>query len=145
VERARKVFQAAISAYEELTTSIFEPFRELLPTALLLPAIFHGTIRSEISSIGPSIDWYWEPLPADGHTLVDIHLDQAPSDRGGIDRVNNILIPMTQRARELRPRFADIISVPYTQSILEIYGVSPATDMAYDWLKHDLRAIDWTR
>jgi hypothetical protein len=29
--------------------------------------------------------------------------------------------------------------------ILDIFGTTPSTDLAYDWLREDLRSISWIR
>jgi hypothetical protein len=139
------VFAAALQAYEELVEIIFAPFKELLPTALLLPATLHGTVYETDRNIGPVIDYFLEAQPIPGHSSVSIELGEDRSRPNSIERFEQVLVPQTERARRLRPSTADIVGATYHQSILDIYGLQPARDLALSWLASDLRSIGWMR
>ena len=89
--------------------------------------------------MGPVLRWWLESLPVGAMTSVQIDNAQStdwPTFEG------EELHQMRDRLHQLRPDARRWIGVSMHNQALDILGATPATDLAFGWLKRDLRAIE---
>jgi hypothetical protein len=72
---------------------------------------------------------------------VDIRLGERDESPRSVDELRELY----SRARQMRREAADWIGVTRHFEVLDIFGATPATDIAYRWLWNDLKRISWTR
>jgi hypothetical protein len=137
--RAKAVYAGALDGYEQLVRSWFPSLAPRLEMAATLPARLVGVITpprpgSGLGS-GPTIGWYFQALPRGKQSTVDFQLGEGmvPVDSHSV----------LGQLHSLRPEVADWIGATVWGGYLDIFGSSPATELAYHWLWDDLKKISW--
>jgi hypothetical protein len=131
--RARAVYAGAIEIYARIVDAWFPKFRWQLFTAATLPARLKGAII--VDERGPGISWFLDPQPVGSATTVELVLDDhfEPPNLGSL----------YTKLQTLRPA-ASHVPAKHETAVLDIWGPAPATELSYEWLKADLRDIDWS-
>ncbi len=141
LERASAVYSGALEGYSRMVEKWFPSLAPRLRIAATLPARLIGDIKlppeEKDSHVGPSLRWYLEPLPAGSETIVEFGLRE-PS--GEID-----LPSLLARLRAVRPMASEWIYPTVHYAILDVFHGNSATELAYDWLWHDLQDVSWVR
>lgn len=141
VERATSIFSKALESYQAYVERWFRALAPRMLTSATLPAVLHGAIHpadSSEPSLGPTIDWYLEPLPANQMSRVEFRL--ADQDDLWTERLD---LGLSDRLKELRPRAAKWLYPIYHRSVLEVFTVYDAAELVYSWLWSDLDRIRW--
>ena len=137
--RTRAVYGAALEGYEDLATRWFSPFAPWLGTAAALPATLKGIVNIPTDASGslsqPSILWYLEPRQIGAPSAIDIVLGTTKLE----DIDADALWDRYRSARPDRPAASGFVC----DSVLDIFGATPVTELVYDWLWNDLRQIGW--
>lgn len=139
LKRVGEVYLAAIEGYGALVERWFPAFLPYLKTAAVLPCRIVGELipqTSEDHSGAPYLSWHLEALPMGQPSRVAIqktdHLSPISFER--IREVNN-------QNRLLRPNAVTKPSVVWSTEGLQIFGATPAHDLAYGWLWKDLQEV----
>jgi len=139
LKRAKAVFTAALEEYSNIINGLFVQLKPRMRIGTLLPVKMHGNIhfQDSISTAGsPSLDWYFEPLPAGSDNEVEFVL----SGKRKVMIDDNDLVIMT---RKRRPAAKEWLSPFKSFSRLDVFQPCPVTEIVYRWLEDDLRDIDW--
>ena len=144
--RARFVFTAAIQEYQHIIDTWFIKLAPRMETAVLLPAIFVGRIvptskRPEGS--GPSMLWYWDPLPKHEQSFIDIELNDTAFDEDAVER-DKYFDEATKKLQALRRTDSQWLSASlHGSGLTDLFQERPVTDLVYKWLSSDLKKINW--
>lgn len=144
LERTRSVYEAAIAGYIHVVRTWFGAFAQRLSHALILPAKFVGVLESPVkgdgaNTYGPGLDYVFQPLPRDRTSVVEINV--AAGDSPSFSR--QLEHERWQVVEAQRGEATQWIQGVSGSRVLDIFGPCPATDLAYDWLRQDLRHIHW--
>ncbi len=143
VARSRAVYLAALAGYSELASIWLAPFAELMNFRNNLPATLRGEVEIREDGVGPVMNWFLDPLPEGSENQVSIELMHDSVDSDPLHKIDDILIPAHRRLQKMRPAISDIVSSPYHQQLLRIFGPTPAKEVVYQWLENDLKQIGW--
>lgn len=135
LERTRAVYEGAIQGYIELVERWFPNLKSRFQTYVTFPATLKGSLHPGRQ---PVMGWYFEPL-AEGTSNVEIEISTKKYDYTDISVQ---LEKNYELLRTLRPEARQWISANYPQtSLMDVFHINPATQLAYDWLKDDLKRI----
>jgi hypothetical protein len=140
------VYEGALEGYQQIVARWFQSVAPRLPTAATLPAAIVGVVVPRHPGrglgAGPTIRWHLEPLPFGSKSTVNFRLTD---DEAEIDVRSFDLGSLATRLRTARPEAGTWISPEVCWEALDIFHVSPATELVYDWLWRDLKKIDWVK
>ncbi|HSH77107.1 MAG TPA: hypothetical protein VLA19_01090 [Herpetosiphonaceae bacterium] len=140
--RVAAIYAGACDGYQQLVEHWFPKFSSRLQTAVTFPAELVGIVvpqrKDQPMWVGPTISWYWEPLPRGSNTIVKLRLGERHFDEGPLHTAY-------ERLCMLRPEAASWIGATMRQETLYEYGQKPATKLVYKWLWEDLQRVSWTR
>jgi hypothetical protein len=144
-ERTRLVYEGAMQGYAQVADLWFGPLSKRLATSVALPATLTGQLRvgppEEGYAGGPVLRWWLESLPVGATSSVqidDVHSKDWPTFE--VEALHQIRDRLHQR----RPKARRWIGASLHHQALDIFGATPATDLAFTWLQKDLRAIELT-
>lgn len=144
LERVAAVYEGAMRAYQELVSTWLGPVAGHLSHNVTFPARLTGTVkpgRLEDSPFGGSgtIAYCLEPLSLGRKCSVDLKIGAGWGEESDPwDKLNALWKELTR----LRPDVSGV-SIHMSNSILRIGGPTPATSIAYDWLRSDLKSCGW--
>jgi hypothetical protein len=142
-QRTERVFAGAMSIYSGVVDDWLAPLRRRMQKAVVLPAVLRGSlyfVSAAGGGGGPAIDWTLDPLPLGEDSRAEITLADEGSRRD-VDQTMERLRCQQERLRAVRPEAARWISAESMSQVLSIFGDTPATDVAYEWLAKDLKRI----
>ena len=146
LERTKAVYAGALRIYENMVDQWFKSFGPRLHLYRVLPVKLEGqllfppqqdTVRRRA---GPTLDWRPRCLPVDAKSIVDFELGPREEFRDGF------LHYCREERKELKRLRPEDTTEPWLcerGSRLEIFGSRPATELAHDWLKDELRELEW--
>lgn len=134
-ERIQIIFESSLKEYVSFVDTFFKPFSERLTTYAILPAKLTGYLEYSNESWG--LNWYFDPLNEGKESFVDIHTNH---ERYLSEDPRQV----SKKLQKMRPGLSRYYSSRH-QSVDEVFGQTPVTDLVYDWLLHDLRDISWIR
>lgn len=141
LERTRVVMAGALDGYRRFAEEIFPRLAPHMLISATLPARLCGTLvvghTPDQPDVGPYVYWYLDPLPYGSPNEVRIELGEGRQSRED-------MLGIAGKTRAARPEAAEWIS-PYSYATGEFYGNTPATDLAYEWLRVDLRRLSWLK
>jgi hypothetical protein len=142
LEWAQAVYAGALRGYQDLVEQWFAPFASRLRTAALLPARLVGAVdpptRDGTGKDMPGITWYLEPLPVGSTTHVELAIGEHPGFTW------EDMKQASHRFRRLRPHASPWLGGSWHESVIpNLFAPDPATSLAYDWLRNDLRDTHW--
>jgi hypothetical protein len=85
------------------------------------------------------MEWYFDPLPKNEKSSIDIRLSNVQHQLGKLIRSNELY----EKLLKMRPHLSHQYGVRSQAIGHELFGPSPVTYVVYDWLAHDLRDISW--
>jgi len=129
--RAQAVYGAAVEIYSETVDKWFSRFNWQLFTAAVLPARLTGSVET---GNPPGITWHFDPLPSGSSNSVQLHLGE-PIDRPDLEA-------LYRNFQTLRPTSSSL-GFHSTSEVLRVWDSAPATELAYQWLEHDLKQVGW--
>ena len=143
--RIKEIYKAALDIYQKIVETWFPSLKSGLKIAALLPARLVGNISPTLSqgfagTDPPDFDWFLEALPVGQPNEVEINISNNYIYDSQHDRIEYSL----QQINLLRPESAMWIRYLPTSSHLSrehFFDHSPATALAYSWLRDDLRRI----
>jgi len=139
--RTEAVYAGALEGYRQLVDTWFPKLAPRLQTAMTLPARLVGVVAPPRLDKGfagsPGISWYLEALPHGSQSTADLRLGEERMI--GSEHLRSEL----DRVRSLRPEAAMWISATIHDQILDVFGPNSATELAYDWLRNDLKRVRW--
>jgi hypothetical protein len=148
LEKVEYIYSAALKEYMNLVDSLLVNLRDSLRIAQLSPCKFVGGLefseetsenRKDFNKAVPTMTWYFEALPSQAESCVDIQLKAiSMQEKGLIERIakNNV---------RLRPEKISLYTAIITSQVLRIETNTPTTDIVYRWLEDDLTRIGWLR
>lgn len=138
--RAKAVYTGALEGYQQLVNTWFQKFAPRLKTAVMMPVRLVGVIPLlESGSLG-GLSWYFEVRPRECSNIVDFNFAQQNTSvhDTGLQSV------LDEKLNSLRPEATMWIGgTSMSWSSLDIFGLTPATDLAYSWLWNDLQRVAW--
>jgi hypothetical protein len=137
LERQKLVLEAALTEYSSLVNNFFFPLKERLTIYITLPAKLVGYLDYSGEYLG--MDWYFDPLPQNEKSSIDIRLSNEHLQFGKLVDSNELF----EKFRKLRPRLSRYHGFRSQIIDTELFGPSPVTDLVYKWLSEDLRDISW--
>ena len=141
LERVREVYTGAVEGYGQLVAEWFPKFAAWLDTSVTLPAKLDGElIRPRPNAPAPWISWHLEPLPYGSPNVVKIVFSE--SQQTDVEW-RAYTRELWEKLKLLRPHAADWIGYHFVRSVLDIFGATPATDLAYGWLIDDLKRVSF--
>ena len=143
--RIKEIYKAALDIYQKIVETWFPSLKSGLKIAALLPARLVGNVSPTLSqglagTDPPDFDWFLEALPVGQPNEVEINISNDYIYDSQHDRIEYSL----QQINLLRPESAMWIRYLPTSSHLSrehFFDHSPATALAYSWLRDDLRRI----
>ncbi|MBH8578241.1 hypothetical protein I8752_35920 [Nostocaceae cyanobacterium CENA369] len=141
--RAKAVYEGAIEGYQQLVNTYFSKFAPRLTTAVTLPARFVGKIILPNSyNNQPWIISYWEPLPKGKQSCVDLCFFPTKENLfpKGCDYSISVL---NSQLLSLRKEASTWLYASINSEVLDVFKPNSATELAYEWLCHDLKKIAW--
>ena len=138
--RAKAVYTGALEGYQQLVNTWFQKFAPRLKTAVIMPVRLVGVIPLlESGSLG-GLSWYFEVRPRECSNVVDFNFAQQNTSVHDT-RLQSVL---DEKLNSLRPEATMWIGgTSMSWSSLDIFGSTPATDLAYSWLWNDLQRFAW--
>ncbi len=145
---AKAVYELALRAYAQLTTSLFRGLSPFMQIAAMLPACLRGTIygigAEDSTRVDPGMQWWLEPLAPGEESRVEVNLQDPAEPRDQfVERWEHEAAKATQRARIYRPEQARWIGMFLKSHYLQVWQPLAAEDIVYEWLWHDLQRISW--
>lgn len=137
--RVTAVFEGALQGYGQLVEKWFPSLAPRMELAALLPARVVGFVA--IDHEEPHATWHLEPLPRNATSRAEFKL--TPAGKNPAILHGETLQGLLQKVHTLRPEIAEWYSYSYHNSCLEVFHLNAATEMAYRWLKDDLRRLHW--
>jgi hypothetical protein len=137
IEHVTSVYEKAIRAYDELVEGAFVAVGDRLVHHATFPARYVGAIDPKRApdaggAFGlPVLSGYFEPLPRDEPSRVELELSDQRAGRG-------FSRGLADELRRLRPEAARWITAWSGTGILRLSGRTPSTNLAYQWLWQDL-------
>ena len=142
-ERTQSIYAVALDEYQTLVKTYFSNLEHWMPYAALFPVKLRGYLYMEKdnpSYDGPVLEWYFEPIPLSQRNSVNIMLADSPNR----SKYRQVLGNIAEAAKTFRPDFLPAINPSYHSGMLrQVFRASPVTEIVYDWLQSDLRAIKW--
>lgn len=137
--RAKAVFEGALIGYQQLVAVWFSAFSSRLRVAVLLPARIVVNL-SKAPDGTPHVWWYFEALPHNNPSMVEVSFHDGNLKKSDWDLFRSL----ENNWRFLRPVTAAWLT-PWTQGKIstDLFGLTPATILAYTWLWNDLQRISW--
>lgn len=141
LERTIGVFEGAVRAYIQVVETWLAPIANRLTIYATLPAQLTGTLTvrdGEDYASGPVLTWWFDPIRADAATSVRFSLGELPADavfgaKPGGEQYTKLIA--------MRPRARRWLHASRHQQALDIFGSTPATQLAFRWLADDLKRI----
>ncbi|MBW4694702.1 MAG: NACHT domain-containing protein [Lyngbya sp. HA4199-MV5] len=143
--RIREVYKAALDLYQQMIKTWFQSLQQGLKIAAMLPARLVGnvspTLRQGFTGTDPP-DFYWflEALPKGQPNEVEINISEDHIYESENARMETAL----RQFSSLRPETAVWIRyLPRGNHLSEkhFFDHSPATALAYSWLRDDLKRV----
>ncbi|MEA5057940.1 MAG: SMEK domain-containing protein [Anaerotignum propionicum] len=142
LEYARFIYSGAINEYKHLVDVYFCKLANRMPMYSLYPAKFIGYLKYDDTLHGlsgaPIMTWYLFALP-EGQAPEYIFFFNANYDKA-MDHIQEL----QQNNIKYRPCKRDWITSSIHQQPVYM-SPTPVTDIVYDWLKDDLKAIGWIK
>ena len=146
LERTKEVYAGALRIYKKMVDQWFKSFGPRLQLSRLLPVRLEGRLampppqdtdnpRSE-----PILYWRTRSLPVDAESTVAFELGPGQEFEANS---HSYWRDEEKTLKQLRPGDGIAISPISGSSLLHIYGSRSATELAHDWLKRELRELDW--
>jgi len=141
-ERVHAVFTAGLEAHEWLAVNVLPAVAPLLATHAARPAVARIALYPADASQGfqgsPGVNWRLNPLPWSAANCVEVTL--ASRNKAGTHWGDDG--PWREYER-MRPHALAFTGLVQRNSILDVFGATPATDLAYQLLHDDLKTIRW--
>ncbi len=142
VRRATAVYGAALEGYAAIVERWFPPFADRLRWATAMPLRLKGTVgRVSRLALGdaPVINWHVVPLPDGSPNAIELRF----GDAGSHNATRDLLQEAQREFVALRPQARGWIAAYGGDASLDIFKVTPATDLAFRWLRRDLKRVGW--
>ena len=145
LERTIAIYSSALQIYTATVDRWFACFSVRLPLYRILPVRLEGwlTARQKRSPERdwPTLNWYGRILPQG--RANEVAFEMAPSE--GIPFDSEELFQQEQLAfSNYRQSLPGEFSLSWTSaSLRNIFETYPATELALDWLRQDLQALEW--
>jgi hypothetical protein len=141
-KRTDSVFMAALDGYKQMVEAWFARHASYLQVYATLPARLTGLLEAEhpavSANLGPNLRWFLDPQISGSPTLVAITLE--PGELGDWEiRAYR----QWERLSALRPAAVSWIRPMGAYEALDVFGLTPATELAYGWLGDDLYRAGW--
>jgi hypothetical protein len=141
LERTRAVYEGALRGYAQLVQRWLPTLGPRLMTYVTLPAQIVGTLYFDKSdrdfSGGPVLNWQLEAVDSGQPITVEIGLHEGRGALGSPDRED--LRRANERLRIQRPQARQWIHAISHGTALEVFGSTPATEIAFGMLGDDLK------
>ena len=135
-------YMNAILVYKDFVEEYFYPFKEYMSTYLMLPCSFIGVMQYDEKggsfNSGPAMSWYMSPLPTGEQSNCNITY----GERKNIAEYFDTLDAIRDKTRQLRTKSQYIQTSFHSGKCFDTSG-EPVTNIVYEWLKNDLKAIGW--
>jgi hypothetical protein len=142
VERTEKIWASALEGYENMVSMWFPSLASSLSLFASLPVKLVARLEHPSTSKGDfaGLEWYFESLPSGMATRYDFRSLSCDEKRFFSDPA----LPRQLREKRDKYRGRSSQSLPVTvYSRLISHSDLPATELAYEWLKSDLKHIGW--
>lgn len=146
--RVKTIYKNALDIYQMLTHTWFKQMIPNMPISVMLPSHLVGIVfmplPEELPDGLPTIDWFFEPLSNNKENDVEIVF---ASEYSGYEEIYNIYDKRRElaegRFKLFRSQYAVWIDNYWHTETLDydFFLHSPATKLAYSWLREDLIRI----
>jgi hypothetical protein len=146
IDRIKTVYESVMGVYPNVVGRWFPKFARSMPHALMLPARLIAVIHVQQNVGGWSswlLSWRFEPLPLGQTSSANVSFAERPA---GIVAAEDADSRHTVTLfRELRPRASQRvqISVGGHSTADFLFANDAATELVYEWLQGDLKAMGW--
>lgn len=147
LEKLIFVYSNALNEYKKLVELFFSTMRSSLGTFRLMPCkvvgglVFPDSSRLEShtpeTAVFPKLTWYFEALSPNSKNTTDIQLKEIPFYD------SSFLTYLSTHNYSNRPNLPFFNYDRITFTTPEIICSTPVTNIVYDWLATDLKAIGW--
>ena len=147
LEKLIFVYSNALNEYEQLVELFFSTMQSSLGTYRLMPCKVVGGLvfpdssklesRTLETAVFPKLTWYFEALSPNSKNATDIQLKEI------LFYDESLLTSLSTHNYSLRPNFPFLNYDRITFTTPEIICSTPVTNIVYDWLANDLKAIGW--
>jgi hypothetical protein len=152
--RVEAVYTAALRCYAAIITRWFPRLGNRMLTSVTLPAVLSGYFSPGKSlrrggrlvdhDQWPTMVWHLEPLPAGEASVTRISVAaEGEMPRRSDDDWRREMEARQSELVALRPEAAAWITTVETHSVADVFQQAPMASILYDWLKSDLRRVEW--
>ena len=147
LERTKEVYAGALRIYENMVGQWFKALGPRLRLNQLLPVRLEGRLTlppqqdADNRWATPVLTWRPRYLPVDAKSTVDFELGPRDEFR---DNFEHYWREEKNALQRLRPGDGAVSRLFQSDSaLLGMFGSRPATELAHDWLKGELRELGW--
>ncbi len=146
LERTKSVYAGALRIYDNMVKQWFKSFGPRLHLYRVLPIRLEGQLvfppqQNTVNRHSePTLVWRPRCLPVDAKSIVDFEVGPREEFRDGF---LHYCRDERKELKRLRPGDTTEPWLSEMGSRLEVFGNRPATELAYDWLKGELRELGW--
>lgn len=137
LERAQRIYEAAIDAYRAFVLTFFPTFAPRLYHFQIFPARLVGEVLPPGSGkTNDGLVLHWHPLGAGGTSAValTVRTEQRPYDPEENERIWDLF-------RRERPHMRSWPGRGF--QMMDLWNATPALNIVYEWLWDDLKALHW--
>lgn len=141
LERTVAVYQTALDAFTYYVDRYFPTLASRMAIATTLPAVLRGDVSAPTGpgdEGGATIRWHLEALPHGECSRVELELSDKRSFWSDDDDEDAY-----EHLKRLRPEAASWLHQVAWGSVLDVFSIHDAAELAYGWLWSDLKAINW--
>ena len=139
-KRVEAVYASALGIYESLVDQWFSALKNRLLLRATMPVRFMGYLVYGNLSDEPYLQYETFPQQLEDNNVVEITLTTEPQ---GYSDYEVQLQGKIAALRAARPAAAAWIYPTEGMTTLHVFGATPATTLAYQWISDDLSRIGW--
>jgi hypothetical protein len=96
------------------------------------------------NSIGPTLCWYLEPLPTDKNDFI-LDIEMLKGEKNSNFNREELFNELYEKIKKYRPDESNWMNASIRRQVLDIFCATPVTNIIYEWLKDDLKSINWIK
>lgn len=142
-ERVSAIYQKALQAYSDYTSSWFSSFARRMNLSVMMPVKLHANLTFKQGTRGradaPCLSWHVEALPTAMKNTLDLTLNQSEKWHNDFDKVHAVL----ENDIRIRAPQREWLNPALHSEVLRCFDATPVTNVVYQWIEDDLKRIGW--
>jgi predicted esterase len=146
--RTIKIYENVVIGYKEIVETFFPYLKKRMKKYVLYPFLLKGEFRTPKNyggnSIGPTLCWYLEPLPTDKSDFI-LDIEMLKGEKNSNFNREELFNELYEKTKKYRPDESNWMNASIRRQVLDIFCATPVTNIIYEWLKDDLKSINWIK